>query len=188
MVTCRVALLYQSRSAFTTEPLPTDAFTIVHTRTVLNHLAAREIALAKLAAAVRPGGWLLVEEGDWVTWLPDPAADAAAQAIFHKHWQAHDQFARTKGVDHAYGRRLYGDLRALGLMEIGAEGRVAMIQGGSAHAEMWRMSFSQVREPLAAAGSITSEEMDALLTLLADPSFAWMGMTVVAAWGRRPAA
>jgi SAM-dependent methyltransferase len=134
------------------EDLPAGAFDLVHTRTVLNHVGARTEALRRMADAVRPGGWLLVEEGDWGWWMPDPATDSAASALFRKHWKAHDHFAAARGVDHYYGRRLYGDLRALGMGEIGAEGRVAVVQGGSPHAQMWRMSFTRVREPIVAAG------------------------------------
>lgn len=174
------------RHDITAEELPAGAFDLVHTRTVLNHLRARAAALRRMAAAVRPGGWLLVEEGDWLSWMPDPAADAAACVLFRKHWQAHDRFARARGADHYYGRRLYGDLRALWMDEVGAEGRVAVVQGGSPYAQMWRMSFMQVREPTIAAGLLTDREMDDFLALLDNPDFAWMGVTVVAAWAKRP--
>lgn len=73
------------RHDITAEPLPKAAFDPVHTRTVLNHLAVRDAALRHMAA-VRPGGWLLVEEGDCVTWLPGLTARIDAQALFRKHW------------------------------------------------------------------------------------------------------
>jgi len=174
------------RHDITTERLPAGAFDLVHARTVLNHLAARAVALRHMAAAVCPGGWLLVEEGDWVSWLPDPAADAAAQALFRKHWAAHDRFASARGIDHYYGRRLYGELRALGLSDVRVEGRVTTIQGGSPQAQLWRMSFMQVREPTVRAGLMSDQELDAFLALLDDPDFSWMGMTVMSARGRRP--
>lgn len=60
-----------------------------------------------------------------------------------------------------------------------------MVQGGLVRTELWRMSFSQVREPIV-AGLLTDAEMDAFLALLADPSFAWMEMTLASAWGQRP--
>jgi hypothetical protein len=51
---------------------------------------------------------LLAEEGDWVSWEPDPTADAEAAALFRRHWAAHDRFAAARGADQAYGRRPYG--------------------------------------------------------------------------------
>src|SRR3954463_7125189 len=42
--------------------LPPGAFDLVHARLVLEHLPERDAVLASLVAAVRPGGWLLIED------------------------------------------------------------------------------------------------------------------------------
>ena len=168
------------------EELPGAAFDLVHARTVLNHLGRRDVALRRMAAALRPGGWLLVEEGDWISWEPDPTADAETAALFRRHWAAHDRFATARGLDHAYGRRLYGEVCRLGLVDVGAEGRVSMVRGGTPQAELWRLSFQQVGEPTVRAGLLAERDLQALLALLEDPGFVWMGMTIMAVWGRRP--
>ena len=49
------------------DALEEEAFDLVHTRAVLFHLAERDKALDRIAAAVRPGGWLLAEETDRIT-------------------------------------------------------------------------------------------------------------------------
>src|SRR3954468_16395896 len=41
---------------------PADRFALVHARLVLEHLPERDRVLASLAGAVRPGGWLLIED------------------------------------------------------------------------------------------------------------------------------
>src|SRR5579859_2166101 len=41
-------------------------FDLVHTRAVLMHLSDPLQAVNKMAAAVRPGGWLFLEEFDWL--------------------------------------------------------------------------------------------------------------------------
>ena len=51
----------------TVTPLPHGSFDLVHARLLLEHLPVRDRLLRELAAAVRPGGWLLVEDFDWVT-------------------------------------------------------------------------------------------------------------------------
>ena len=51
---------------------------------------------------------------------------------------------------------------------------------------MWRLSFIRVREPTVVAGLLTEQEMDDFLALLDDREFIWMGMTTIAAWGKRP--
>ncbi|HZM84459.1 MAG TPA: class I SAM-dependent methyltransferase [Candidatus Limnocylindrales bacterium] len=40
------------------------AFDVIHARAVLTHLPERDEVLARLVAALRPGGWLLIEDVD----------------------------------------------------------------------------------------------------------------------------
>src|SRR5918911_563682 len=150
------------------EELPGAAFNLVHARTVLNHLGRRDVALRRMAAA--------------------PPADAGPAALFRRYWAAHDRFAAARGLDHAYGRRLYGDVCRLGLVDVGTEGRVSMVRGGTPQAELWRLSFQQVGEPTVRAGLLAERDLQAFLALLEDPGFVWMGMTIMAVWGRRPSA
>jgi SAM-dependent methyltransferase len=46
------------------EPLPSGDFDLIHSRAVLTHLGARDVVLDKMIRALRPGGWLLLEEAD----------------------------------------------------------------------------------------------------------------------------
>lgn len=39
-------------------------FDLVHARAVLEHIPARQAALRRMVSALRPGGWLLVEDFD----------------------------------------------------------------------------------------------------------------------------
>ncbi len=47
-----------------TDPLPEQAFDLIHARLVLQHVPQRQQALARLVAALRPRGWLVIEEFD----------------------------------------------------------------------------------------------------------------------------
>jgi SAM-dependent methyltransferase len=49
-------------------------YDLIHARLVLDHLPQRDAVARKLAAALRPGGWLVVEDhaiGELRTWLRD---------------------------------------------------------------------------------------------------------------------
>jgi SAM-dependent methyltransferase len=46
------------------EPPPPGHFDLVHARLVLVHVPQRAQALAAMVAALKPGGWLLLEEAD----------------------------------------------------------------------------------------------------------------------------
>src|SRR4051812_39547860 len=57
----------------TTDPLPQDAFDLIHTRLVLEHLPSRDDVLDRLRAAVRPGGGVAGEAQDGAGEALDPA-------------------------------------------------------------------------------------------------------------------
>ena len=168
------------------DPLPEASFDLAHARFVVEHLPNHMAALRPMAAALKPGGWLLIESTDHCSWLPDPAAPAADAALFSAFTAAFLQLFRLAGVDVNAGRAVYGELRALGLEEIGAEGRVFMVRGGSPEAEVWRLTAEQVGERLVAAGLLSADEMARTLALMANPDFAWMEGLVMAGWGRKP--
>jgi SAM-dependent methyltransferase len=170
-----------------TDVLPESAFDLVHARFVVEHLRERLPALRQMQGALRPGGWLLIEDTDSSSWLAAPTADAEAAALFDRWAAAYIQLCRDAGADANAGRRLYGELHALGLAEIGAEGRVFMVRGGSPNAEVWRLTAEQVRERIVDCGLLTAREMERLLALMANPEFIWMEALVMAAWGRQPA-
>ena len=169
-----------------TEPVPEGAFDLVHARAVLEHLPQREQVLARLVAALKPGGWLLVEDLDFASFVPGAGSDADA-ALFRKGWAASEQVGAARGSAADYGRRLYGAVAAQGLVDLGAEGRVAVAYGGSPTARVWRLTTEQVREALVGTGVLSEGELERYLALLEDPGFAWLMPTVVAVWGRRPA-
>src|SRR5205085_8877158 len=45
--------------------LETDAFDLIHSRLVLEHIPERDAVLRRLVVALRPGGWLVLEDFDW---------------------------------------------------------------------------------------------------------------------------
>ncbi len=48
-----------------TDELPEGQFDLVHARLVLEHLTERRQILDRLAAALRSGGWMVIEDYDW---------------------------------------------------------------------------------------------------------------------------
>jgi 2-polyprenyl-3-methyl-5-hydroxy-6-metoxy-1,4-benzoquinol methylase len=50
------------RHDIVSDSLPERAFDLVHARLVLLHLPERDRVLGRMAAALKPGGWLLTEE------------------------------------------------------------------------------------------------------------------------------
>jgi SAM-dependent methyltransferase len=172
-----------------TDAIDEAAFDLVHTRAVLMHLPERQRALDRLVAALKPGGWLLLEEGDYVSHaLPDPRLDAEAAELLAKHKRAMDIGTAKIGSDIYYGRRLYGDLLARGIVDIKTEGRLEMTRGGSTAAKFLQVTGQQTRQQPQAGGQMSEAERDAFLTLLDDPALLYLGPILMAAWGRMPLA
>jgi SAM-dependent methyltransferase len=172
------------RHDIVSEPLPIARYDLVHGRLVLMHLIERERALRSMVGALKPGGWLLVEEADTATWLADPRVEGAS--LFSKWTSAFGQVQTAAGVDEHLGRRLYADVRAAGLVELDGEGRVPTIRVGSASARTWQLTAAQRRERIVGAGLLTAEELDQVLALFSDPEFVAMDCVFMAVWGRKP--
>lgn len=159
------------------EDLPTDVFDLAYTRLVLSHLSNPERALAKMTRAVRLDGWVVVEDFE---------ADGSDAAAALKTAATMRNVIAAAGADMRLGRSLTQRLRAAGLTDVGAEGRVFLWRGRSTGATLMRLNFEQLREPILATGQVTAEEYAADLARLDDEGFEIRSPILWTAWGRRP--
>jgi SAM-dependent methyltransferase len=166
------------RMDLTTDELPEAAFDFVHTRMVLMHMPARDEVLRRLAAAVRPGGVLMIEEG-----VVHPVL-AIASGPYLEAWQAFHDMMRGAGVDPEWAADLPERLDALGLIDVDAVFEGELFRGGSETAQFWSLTWLQVRDQIVAAGS-SGEVVDSGRAALADTSRWFHGSGTVRAWGRR---
>jgi SAM-dependent methyltransferase len=160
-----------------------DAFDLIHARLVLSHLPDRDVILRRIAGALRPGGWLVVEEFDFDSIKPAPGC--VSRPLLER---AHDVFIgalERAGYDRQYGRRLPLEFRALGLEDVGAEGRAPIALRGTAAADWWRMNLLKVRPAMIAAG-LTDAEADEVIGLTDHDDFCLQYPVLVSTWGRRP--
>jgi SAM-dependent methyltransferase len=165
------------------DDLEAAAFDVVHCRALLRHLPRPERVLARMAAALRPGGWLLVEDADFTSFAAaDP--DHPLAATFDRLTRA--TVGQIVGeMDVNLGARLPALVDGLGLVECGAEALSFLRQGGSAESRFIAQSSGPARARLLQRG-VTAAEFDAVLAAMDDPSFSFVDSLNVAAWGRRP--
>ena len=140
-----------------TDPLPQDEFDLVHARLVLEHLSDRRQILDRLIAALRPGGWVVIEDYDWSCFgfegeSPGFRSDIAEVIL---------GFMAEAGFERDYGRRVVADIEAAGLTDIRGEGRARLIDSTSAGFEFFRLSFESLRGAIVDAGLVSAEEADA---------------------------
>jgi SAM-dependent methyltransferase len=140
-----------------TYELPQSEFDLVHARLVLEHLPNRRQILDRLAAALRPGGWIVIEDYDFTGFGfegDDPQLESrVGEAII--------SFMQRAGFEPRYGRYVVGDLEAAGLTDVRGEGRARVIDSSSPGFEFFRLSFESVRGALVDAGLISAEDADA---------------------------
>jgi SAM-dependent methyltransferase len=168
-----------------TEALPIGAFDLAHTRAVLTHLPERREVLGKIADAVKPGGWLLVEEMDFSTEAIAPDSDADSIRLWTQGMRAVNQVQRQHGMDLAYGLRLYNMVRELGFTSMGNEGQTRMFQGGSPDSEAYRLTMEQLRDSCVATGEISDQDYGDFLALFSNPSCVMRQFLLMSVWGRR---
>jgi SAM-dependent methyltransferase len=134
-----------------TASLPEGAFDLVHARYVLIHLPDYEVALAKMLAALKPGGWIVLEEPDFSA-SRGIAGEAAQLAAMHRINQAIHRMYESRGMDYALGLKLLPFLQARGLCDLSMEHDAPVSAGGSGMAAMMAMSAEQLREKYLATG------------------------------------
>jgi SAM-dependent methyltransferase len=169
------------RHDIVTDALPTG-FDIVHTRWLVEWLPDKRLALERMAAALRPGGVLLIEEPDFVT-IYHGGESSALRSVFIA---AMRHLEETTPVDCEYGRRALGDLVGAGLLHVEAEGRCPIVRGGHPlAAHFLRLTLEKLRQPVLSAGRVTREAFDEAVSALADPAVTVVAPLTVAAWGWR---
>ena len=172
------------RHDITRDALPERAFDLIHTRMVLMHLPARDEVLSRLLLALKPGGWLVCEEFDRVSVPADPAVYLGEIGL--KTHAAMGRLHRDQGVDAQFGRRLFGRLRGMGLVGLGAEARLVMVQPQSWSTGLLRASYERRRRAMIDARYVTEEEFDADLARMDAADFMTPSPLMWSAWGRRP--
>jgi ubiquinone/menaquinone biosynthesis C-methylase UbiE len=170
------------------EPLPEGNFDLVHARAVLGFLPQPAETITKIAAALSPGGWLLIEEPDFISAVPDPSMAPAAAALSKKGWDAVIRHLQSQGYDTEFGRHLYHYVAMNGLDDLQAEGFVAMQLGGTPFARMWKITLEQVQDHVLEAGLLTPAQLEDYRSLLDSPEYRWLAPTMMSVWGRRTTA
>lgn len=163
---------------------PEGGFDLVHARLVLLHVPAREEALRRMISALRPGGWLLVEDYD-VTLQPLICPDAVTpdHQLANAVKAAFRQLLLDRGADIDLGRRLPRLLREGGLTQVAADAYFPLALPGVAMLEA--ANIQQVRGALVERGNVRAADVDRYLELISTRELDLATAPLVSAWGRR---
>ena len=105
--------------------LGSELYDLVTCRALLHQIAEfGPQVLARMAEAVRPGGWLLVQEPDF------HLAPTTEPEVWARTWEGLIEWGQANGVDWLIGRKLPSMVAALGLGHPQAKTDVQNIRGG----------------------------------------------------------
>jgi SAM-dependent methyltransferase len=95
------------------DPPPSETFDLIHARLVLVHLEDRVAALQVMIDAMRPGGWLVLEDADpSLQPLACPDERGSAEELANRLRTRIRTLMVERGADLAYGRTLPRLLRS----------------------------------------------------------------------------
>jgi ubiquinone/menaquinone biosynthesis C-methylase UbiE len=166
----------------TSDALPDDEFDLVHVRAVLQHIAEREGVLDRLVATLKPGGWLVAEEGDFRAFEAQPLPEPLG-ALHRMVCQASAQQAYRETN---FGTRLLHLLQERGLCELTAEGHADTMRAGEDSAEWWFLAVEHVRDAIVDAGAFDGADFDRALAQARTPGFVMLGPLSIQVRGRKP--
>jgi SAM-dependent methyltransferase len=163
-----------------TDTFPPSSFDLVHTRAVLMHISPSVELLRRIVTWLTPGGWLVLEEPDFGMWIGD--ADTV--------WATAPQTAQVAfpSLALSQGRSLLREIHQLGLVEVGADAEIDIIQAGTDLAEFYRLSQAALAVPKMRAGALRPAEATALVDRPGDDDFLACGFVHIGVWGQRPLA
>jgi SAM-dependent methyltransferase len=134
------------------EPLPGTPADLVYARYLLSHLADVAAYVARWSRALRPGGWLVLEEPEVIT---------STDADFAAYEQVSTSLVQATGAPFFAGPLLAEFPTPTGMQRVHDEAVVIDVTAGQAAAMFWRNARAWDRAAVARAG----HDWDAVLQL-----------------------
>ncbi|MFI9723939.1 methyltransferase domain-containing protein [Streptomyces sp. NPDC052396] len=164
---------------------PEGPFDLVHARLVLVHVPQREAALRQMVRALRPGGWLLVEDADPALQpLACPDEYGPEQELANRIRRGFRTLLAERGAQLAFGRTLPRLLRTAGLAEVEADAYFPITSPAGSALEA--ATVRQIRDRLIEGGLATAEEIEEHLANIASGHLDTATAPLISAWGRKP--
>ena len=166
------------------DPLPEGGFDVILARLVLRHLPRRWEVLDKLVRALKPGGWLQVDEFDTSYEPPLLVPDERSERLYEKFLSAKESVMLESGVDPRCGRHVPAAMRAAGLVDIDPRPHAQLRHPGSPDLELMAEHTRNLRAGLLAAG-MTDDELAQVRAITSDPNFRASSSVMYSVHGRK---
>jgi ubiquinone/menaquinone biosynthesis C-methylase UbiE len=165
--------------------LAADSFDLAHERLVLITLTSQQAVVDEMARVVRPGGWVMTQNVDWLTWTCEPAHPAwdTLLGALVRTWQA-------IGMNPFTGRRMPALLRAADLTDVAIALSAHTQRAGQPNQLLLLRFIGIFRDRIISGGSIDASVLDRLTGELTEhlsrPETFTVQPLLFQAWGRKP--
>lgn len=167
------------------DPLPEEAFDLVHSRLVLLHLPERHAALTAMTRALRPGGHLQLDEFD-IDYGPVLLAPSrAAGELYERFLAAKSRMFDRAGADGGWGRRAAQAMQEAGLVEVEPVPYLMPWNAESPGVHLLIHHTHHLRDHLVAEG-MTDAELAEVRQVMRHPGFRASSCVFYSVQGRRP--
>lgn len=170
-----------------TSALPGEHFDWVHARYVLIHNADARALLGEMLRVLKPGGTLLLEEPDFSAARalvgPQPA-----KLAFDQVRGAMESLFAARGMAYDFGRALPELVANTGSSLVRLDYDCSAARGGSALAEMMRLSTHALRDKYVATGRASELDLSQYADFASSPDCWGVYYATVRVLARKPAA
>ena len=163
------------------DPIPQESFDLIHARAVLQHLPSRESMIPKFIAALKPGGWLVLEDGQFMG-FGEQGLEEPYKTI-HKIMSAGSQ---EEWRDPNFGIQILDRMRNFGLVNLDVVGDVWAMRPNEPSGEWWFLALERALPRLIQAEFITETDAQAILEQVRDPEFVMLSPTSLITMGMKP--
>lgn len=168
------------------DEIESGSYDLVHGRAIVMHMDDPVAVLRRLASALRPGGWLVVEDPDYGT-VEAVDAEHPLAAAFDACYRARIEFLSGAGImDLRYGRVLPLHMEALGLDELSNDEVARVVRGTTPLSRFWIETRKLTDDAMIANGLITEAAVTDSRRALEDPAFLYRSALLCSVWGRKP--
>jgi ubiquinone/menaquinone biosynthesis C-methylase UbiE len=167
--------------------MPESSFDLAHARLLLVNLPEPEEVVGELANITRPGGWVALEEVDWISWTCDPMHPSWARLL-----DINATIWRKRRMNVNIGRCLPRMLTEAGLTDIQYKSQANVFRHTDVH-QFLLLAFTAINRTEMIEGGYTTEEeytelTESLRTHLENPTTFVTWPMFCQAWGRKPRA
>jgi len=178
---------FETRSASVlTAALEPASFDLIHERAALIHVPQFVEVLAALLRALRPGGWLVLEEPDFSAARAFTGSFGQRQGFMNVN-RAREALFRADRTDFGFGARLPGLLQARGIEVHAIENDAPLVRGGAPQAAHVAAEVAHRAEAYRGTGLVSPQDLDDYLSFAADPACWAIPHATIRAAGRKPA-